>query len=113
LFIPVLAILDLRAGSAWSELPRATRDEIFAYYRRLAAWFRQAALWVRSGRGAGEVLGGLPEPPVLADPGNLVAALATWHGLLHHDVGDILEEVGPQPQPVSAPAAGGALHAAR
>jgi hypothetical protein len=107
-----LAILDLRANSAWSELPQPTRDEFSTYYHRLAAWFRRAASWVRSGRGAEEVLGGLPEPPALADPGNLLAALATWHGLLRQDISDILEEVGPQPQLVSGPAVGGAIHAA-
>jgi multidrug resistance protein MdtO len=112
LFIPVLAILDLRSSSAWSELPQP-RGEILIYYRRLAAWFRQAAFWVRSGSGAGEVLGGPPEPPALAGPDDLLAAFVRWHGLLHQDICDILEEVGPQAQPVIGPTVGGAIHAAR
>jgi multidrug resistance protein MdtO len=111
LFIPVSAILDLRAGSACRELPQPMRDEIFTHHQRLAAWFRQTASWVRSGRGTGEVLGGLPEPPALAGPGDPLAAFATWHGLLYQDICDILEAVGPQPQPGIAPAVGGALHA--
>jgi multidrug resistance protein MdtO len=113
LFIPITEILDLGTGAAGRELPEPVRDAIFTYHQRLAAWFRQAASWVRSGAGAGQVLGGLPEPPALAGPGDILLAFATWHGLLHEDIRDILEEVGPQPQPVIAPAVGGALHATR
>jgi multidrug resistance protein MdtO len=111
LFIPIAEILDLHAGSAWHGLPRPMRDEIFTYHQHLAAWFRQTASWVRSGDGAGEVLAGLPKPVTVSGPGDLLSALATWYGLLHWDISDILEEAGPQPQPVIAPV-GGALHAA-
>jgi hypothetical protein len=55
----------------------------------------------------------LPEPPVLAGPGDHLAALAMWHGLLHQDIRDILEEAGPRPQPIIVPAVGDALHAER
>jgi multidrug resistance protein MdtO len=112
LFIPVTEVLDLGTGAAGRELPQSVRDAISAYHQRLAIWFRQAASGVRSGTGAGEVVRGLPEPPVLAGPGDHLAALAMWHDLLHQDIRDILEEAGPQPQPVSTPAVGGALHAA-
>ena len=39
-------------------------------------------------------------------------AFATWYGVLHQDIRKILDEVGPQPQPVTAPSVGDALHAA-
>jgi multidrug resistance protein MdtO len=113
LFIPIAEILDLRAGAAWRELPQPMRDEIFTYHQRLAAWFRHTSSWVRSGEGASEVLAGLPKSPALSGPDDPVAAFAMWYGLLHRDIRDILEEAGPQPQPVIAPAVGGALHAAR
>ena len=77
----------------------------------LAGWFRQAASWTRSGEGAGEVVDGLAEPPILSGPGDHLTALATWYGLLHQDIRKILNEVGPQSQPVTVPPVGDALHA--
>jgi len=68
---------------------------------------------VRSGEGAGEVLDGFPEPPIVSGPDDHLTALATWYGLLHQDIRSILDEVGPQPQPVMTPAVGEPLHAAR
>ena len=112
LFIPVSAILDLRADLAAHDLPQPTHDALGAHHQALAAWFRQAASWTRSGEGAGEVVAGLPEPPTLSGPGDHLTALATWYGLLHQDIRKILDEVGPQPQPVTAPSVGDALHAA-
>jgi hypothetical protein len=88
------------------------RDEIRAYNQALAGWFRQAALWARSGEGAGEVVDGLPEPPILSGPGDDLSALATWYRLLHRDIREILDQVGPQPQPAIAPTVGDPLHAA-
>jgi multidrug resistance protein MdtO len=111
LFIPVSAILDLRTDLTGRDLPQPMHDAIRAHHRALAAWFRQAALWTRSGEGAGEVAGGLPEPPALSGPGDHLSALATWHGVLHQDIRKILDEVGPQPQPVIEPPVGDALHA--
>jgi multidrug resistance protein MdtO len=112
LFIPISAILDLRNDLGGHGLPQPTQDAIRAHHQALAAWFRQAASWTRSGEGAGEVVDGLPKPPVLSGPGDHLTALATWYGLLHHDIRSILDEVGPQPRPVIAPPVGGALHAA-
>ena len=112
LFIPVSAVLDLSADLDWRELPDAMRDAICTHHRALAAWFQAAASWTRNGEGAGEVLGGLPEPPVLSGPDDHLAALATWYGVLHQDIHKILDEVGPEPQPVIAPAVGDAFHAA-
>ena len=89
-----------------------TQDAIRAHHLALAGWFRQAASWTRSGEGAGEVVAGLPEPPILSGPDDHLTALATWYGLLHQDIRRILDEVGPQPQPVTSPPVGGALHAA-
>src|SRR5262249_39063453 len=83
-------------------------DAIRAHHQALAGWFRQAALWTRTGEGAAEVLGGLPEPPALSGPGDHLTALATWYGLLHQDIRSILDEVGPQPQPVIGPSVGNA-----
>jgi multidrug resistance protein MdtO len=111
LFIPISAILDLRADLAGHELPRPTRDAIRAHHQALAGWFRQAASWTRSGEGAGEVVDGLAEPPILSGPGDHLTALATWYGLLHQDIRKILNEVGPQSQPVTVPPVGDALHA--
>jgi hypothetical protein len=111
LFITVSAILDLCTDLTGRDLPQPMHDAIRAHHRALAAWFRQAALWTRSGEGAGEVAGGLPEPPALSSPGDHLAALATWHGVLHQDIRKILDEVGPQPQPVIEPPVGDALHA--
>src|SRR5215471_5834505 len=108
LFIPVSAILDLRADPAGLDLPQPTHDALRAHHQALAAWFRQAASWTRSGEGA--VSAGLPEPPTLSGPGDHLAALATWYRLLHEDIRNILDEVGPQPQPAIARSVGDALH---
>ena len=112
LFIPVSAILDLRTDRAGHDLPEEARAAIWAHSQALAGWFRQAASWARSGEGADAVSGGPPEPPALSGPGDYLAALATWYRLLHEDIRKILGEVGPQPQPVIAPSAADALHAA-
>jgi multidrug resistance protein MdtO len=112
LFIPVSAILDLRTDPAGHDLSQPTQGAIRAHHQALAAWFRQAASWTRSGEGAGEVVGSLPEPPILSGPGDHLAALATWYRLLHEDIRNILDAVGPQPQPVIGPSVGDALHAA-
>jgi len=111
LFIPVSAILDLRADPAGLDLPQPTHDALRAHHQALAAWFRQAASWTRSGEGAGEVVAGLTEPPTLSGAGDHLTALATWYGLLYQDLRQILDEVGPQPQPAIAPPVGDALHA--
>src|SRR6516162_729511 len=111
LFIPVSAILDLRPDLAGHGLAQPMHDAIRAHHQALAAWLRQAALWTRGGEGAGEVAGGLPEPPALSGTGDHLTALATWHGVLHQDIRKILDQVGPQPQPARAPV-GDALHAA-
>lgn len=94
LFIPVSAIVDLRTDPIWHDIPQPTQAAIFTYHRALARWCDQAASWVRSGEGAAEVVGGLPEPPILSGPSENVAALATWHDLLHQDIRNILNEVG-------------------
>jgi multidrug resistance protein MdtO len=112
LFIPVSAIIDLRADPAGLDLPQPTHDALRAHHQALAAWFGQAASWVRSGEGAEEVVAGLPEPPTLSGAGDQLTALATWYRLLHEDIRKILDEVGPQPQPVTVPSVGDALHAA-
>jgi hypothetical protein len=110
LFIPVSAILDLHTDRAGHDLPGEMRDALRAYHQALAGWFGQAASWTRSGQGAGEVVAGLPEPPTLSGPSDQLTALETWYRLLHQDVRKILDEVGPQPRPVTAPV-GDALHA--
>jgi multidrug resistance protein MdtO len=112
LFIPISVLLDLRAALAGHDLPQPTQDAIRAHHQALAGWFRQAASWTRSGEGAGAVVDGLPEPPTLSGPGDHLTALATWYGLLHQDIRNILDEVGPQPQLAIAPSVGDALHAA-
>ena len=112
LFIPISAILDLHAHLAEHGVPQPTEDAIRAHHQALAEWFRQAASWTRSGEGAGEVVNGLPEPPALSGPGDHLTALATWYGLLHQDIRNILNEVGPQPHLVTAPSVREALHAA-
>jgi hypothetical protein len=111
LFIPVSAILDLCTDLAGHNLPQPMHDAIRAHHQALAAWFRQAASWTRSGEGAGEVSGGLPEPPPLSGPGDHLAAFATWYRLLQEDIRKILDEVGPQPQLPITPSFGDALHA--
>ena len=104
-------ILDLRADPAEHDLPQAARDTIYAHHEALAGWFQQATSWVRSGEGVNEVLGGLPEPPILSGSGEHLAALATWYGLLHQDIRNILDEAGPKPLPAITPSLGDALHA--
>jgi hypothetical protein len=111
LFISVSMILDLRADQAGHELPQAARDAISAHHEALAHWFGQAESWVRSGEGAAEVSASLPEPPILSGPGDRLAALATWYGLLHQDISRILDEVGPQPRPAINPSVRDASHA--
>jgi hypothetical protein len=112
LFIPISAILDLCTDLAGHDLPQPIHDAIRTHHQALAAWFRQAAAWTRSGEGAGEVVAGLSEPPTLSGAGDHLTALATWYRLLYQDLRKILDEVGPQPQPVTAPSVGDALHAA-
>ena len=112
LFIPVSAVLDLSADLDWRELPDAMRAAIRTHHRALAAWFQAAASWTRNGEGAGEVVGGLPEPPALSGPGDHLTALATWYGVLHQDIREILDAIGPQPQPITAPSLGDAFHTA-
>jgi multidrug resistance protein MdtO len=111
LFIPVSAILDLRTDLAGHDLPQPMHDAIRAHHQALAACFRHAASWTRSGEGAGQVVGGLPEPPALSGLGDHLTALAAWYGVLHQDIRKILDEVGPQPRPVIAPSVGDAFHA--
>jgi multidrug resistance protein MdtO len=110
LFIPISAILDLLTDRARHDLPEEMRAAISAYSQAFSGWFRQAALWTRSGEGAGEVAGRLPEPPMLSGRDDQLTALATWYGLLHQDIRQILDEVGPQPRQVTAPV-GDELHA--
>jgi len=112
LFIPVSAILDLRTDRAGHDLPQPTQDAIRAHHQALAAWFRQAASWTRSGAGAGDVVDGLPEPPALSGPGDHLTALATWYGVLHQDIRKILDEVGPQATPLVPQPVRDAWHAA-
>jgi multidrug resistance protein MdtO len=112
LFIPISAILDLRTDLAAHDLAQSMHDAIRTHHQALAAWFRQAALWTRSGEGAGEVAAGPPKPPILSGPGDHLNALTTWYRLLHEDICEILDQVGPQPQSVTAPSVGDALHAA-
>jgi multidrug resistance protein MdtO len=112
LFIPISAILDLRADLAGRDLPQPTQNTIRAHHQALAAWFRQAAWWARSGEGAGEVVDGLPTPPILTGLGDHLTALATWYGVLHQDICKILDEVGPQATPLISQPVGDALHAA-
>ena len=113
LFIPISAILDLRADLAGhNHLPEDVRNAIWAHNRALAGWFRQAASWVRTGEGAAAVSGGLPEPPIPSGHGDHLSALVTWYGLLHQDIRKILDQVGPQPQPKIARSVGDPLHAA-
>jgi multidrug resistance protein MdtO len=111
LFIPISMILDLLADPVADELPRSTRHAICGHHEALTAWLGLAMSWVRSGEGAEEVTGSLPEPPVLSGPGDHLAALATWYGLLHEDIHRILDEVGPQPGPAIIPSLGRASHA--
>jgi multidrug resistance protein MdtO len=112
LFIPILALLDLCTDRAGHDLPQPTQEAIRVHHQALAEWFRQAASWTRSGERADAVAAGPAEPPALSGAGDHLAALATWYRLLHEDIRKILDEVGPQPQPVTAPSVADALHAA-
>jgi multidrug resistance protein MdtO len=112
LFIPVSMILDLIASPAWRDLPQSKPDATSAYFRALGEWFRQAASWVRDGRGAAEVAHGLPEPPTLSDPNDRITALATWQSVLDQDIREILTEIGVQPEPAVIPLVGDAIRAA-
>jgi multidrug resistance protein MdtO len=112
LFIPILAILDLRSDRAGHDLPQPTQEPIREHHQALAGWLRQAASWVRSGEGADVVSGGPPEPPALSGPGDYLTALATWYRLLHEDIRKIIDEVDPQSQPVTSPSVRNSLHAA-
>ena len=82
LFIAISAILDLHADLAGHDLPQPTQDAIGAHHQALAGWFRQAASWARSGEGAGEVVDGLPKPPVLSGPGDHFTVGAIWYGVI-------------------------------
>jgi multidrug resistance protein MdtO len=112
LFIPVSMILDLIASPAWRDLPQTKRDATSAYFSALAEWFRQAASWVRDGKGAAEVAHGPPEPPILSSPNDGTTALATWRYVLDQDIRKILTEIGVQPQPAVTSPVGDALRAA-
>jgi len=112
LFIPILAILDLRSDRAGHDLPQPTQEAIREHHQALAEWFRQAASWTRNGEGADEMAAGPAEPPTLSGAGDHLAALATWYHLLHGDIRKILDEVGPQSPPVTSPSVRNALHAA-
>ena len=112
LLISVSVILDLHTEPTPPNLPESTREAVGVHCQALAEWFRRAAAWVRSGEGAEEVSGGLPEPPALSGAGDRLAALATWCGLLHRDLRNIIDVAGPQPQPAIVPSGGNALHAA-
>src|SRR5262245_20472743 len=98
LFVPVSVIVGLRAdpGGA-NDLPLAARETISAHHHSLAEWFEHAASWVRSGERASEVIGGLPEQPVLSDASDVVAVLVTADSILDQDISNILSELGPQP----------------
>jgi multidrug resistance protein MdtO len=112
LLIPIGEIVELHAGSTCRELPPPMHDMISAYHRKIAAWFDQAASWVRSGEGADNAVAGPPEPPALSGADDGLVALATWHRLLHHDIRNILDEVAPRPEPRRAVAVSEALRAA-
>src|SRR5262249_24464367 len=98
LFVPVSVIVDLCADPTNHDLPQPTREAISAHHHALQGWFERAASWVRSGERAKEVIGGLPEPPVLSGLSDQVPVLGTWYGLLRQDSRNSLSEVGPQPE---------------
>jgi multidrug resistance protein MdtO len=108
LFIPVSMILDLIASSAWRGLPQSKRDATSAFFRALAEWFRQVASWVRDGKGATEVVHGLPEPPTLSGQDDRITAFATWRSVLDEDIRKILTEIGVQPESAVIPPDGDA-----
>src|SRR5262245_7433469 len=78
LFIPVSAILDLRADLAGLDLPQPTHEALHGHHQALAAWFWQAASWTRTGEGADAVLEGLPELPALSGQNKHLVALVMW-----------------------------------
>jgi multidrug resistance protein MdtO len=108
LFIPVSMILDLIASSAWRDLPQSKRDATSAFFRALAELFRHAASWVRDGKGAAEVVHGLPEPPTLSGQDDPITAFATWRSMLDQDIRKILTEIGVQPESAVIPPVGDA-----
>jgi multidrug resistance protein MdtO len=112
LFIPVSVLLDLHDLPAERDLPQPMRDAIRVHDEALARWFRQAASWVRSGDGAATVASGLPEPPIQSGAGDPLTAWAVWYGILHHDIRQILVEVGALAEPSIATPMAGTLHAA-
>jgi multidrug resistance protein MdtO len=112
LFIPVSMVLDLIASPAWRDLPQTQREAASAYFSALAEWLRQAASWVREGKGATEVAHGPPEPPPLSGPDDRTTAFATWRSVLDQDIRRILNETGAQPEPAAVPAVGEAFRAA-
>jgi multidrug resistance protein MdtO len=112
LFIPASMMLDLIASPTWRDLPQSTREATSAYFNALAEWFRQAASWVRDGKGAAEVAHGLPEPPPLSGSNDGVAALATWRSVLDKDIRKILDEIDVQPEPAAVLPVGEAFRAA-
>jgi multidrug resistance protein MdtO len=99
LFVPVSVILDLRR-----QIPKSV--ETATYHAALAAWFQQAAAWIRDGSGAGEITQGLPEPPDAA------GALGVWQRLLAKDIRAILAHVGPRAYMAHNAAAGQLRNAA-
>jgi hypothetical protein len=111
LFIPVTMVLDLISSPAWRDLPQSKRDAASGYFNALAEWFRQAASWVRDGKGAAQLAHGLPELPTLSGPDDRIAAFATWRSVLDQDIRKILNEIGVQPEPAAVPLAGDAFHA--
>jgi hypothetical protein len=111
LYIPVSMILGLIASKAWQDLPQSSRDAKSAYLTSLAEWFRQAASWVRNGKGAAEVTNGLPEPPALSGESDDITAIATWRSVLDKDIRNILNEIGFRPEPAAVPPVGEAFRA--
>jgi multidrug resistance protein MdtO len=107
LFIPASMILDLIASPASAALPQSQRDASSAYFSALAEWFRQAASWVRDGKGAVEVAYGPPIPPTVSGANDLVTAVETWRNVLDEDIRQILSEIGVQPERAAVPAIGG------
>jgi hypothetical protein len=105
-------ILDLLSLPTGRNLPQSTQDTIRTHHQALARWFRYVTSWVRTGEGAAEVSDGLPEPPILFGPDDSLTALTTWYGLLRQDIRNIVDEIGPQPQPIVAAQVGDTFHAA-
>src|SRR5262249_28679655 len=104
-------ILDLQSDPTDRELQLPARATAATYCQALAQWFQQAVLWVRSGEGAAEVLGGLPEPPILPGRDERATTLAAWLALLPQDIRSILDQVPLDARSAIAPQAGDAAHA--